>query len=69
MRISGNPELFHTGAIVDDIERAMDDMTHAFGAEWCAPSKGGRTEVWTPAGWSSSRTGSCSRSIPCTASS
>jgi hypothetical protein len=50
MRISGNPVLFHTGAIVDDIERAMDDMTAAFGTEWCAPSKGGRTEVWTPGG-------------------
>lgn len=50
MRISGDPVLFHTGSIVDDIERAMHDMTEAFGTRWCAPSKGGRTEVWTPAG-------------------
>lgn len=50
MLISGNPELFHTGSIVRDLDRAMDDLSRAFGTRWCSPSKGGRAEVWTPQG-------------------
>jgi hypothetical protein len=45
----GGPRLFHTGVNVSDLERAMDQMTEAFGTQWSEPARF-RSDVWTREG-------------------
>jgi len=47
--LDGIGELYHTGAVVPDLEAAMVRTRAAMGIEWTTPVRS-RTDVWTPAG-------------------
>ena len=37
----GNPVMYHTGIVVNDLEEAMDSYSRAFGFRWAEPVPGG----------------------------